>query len=405
MNLQLKGRSMTSLEQNLIQLFKKYTEEGQIPGIAARIVRKGDTLADVQTGWESLDKKRPLRGDSLFRIYSMSKVMTIVAAMQLYEKGCFTLETPLSDFLPSFSQMDVISGYDQERPLLRPAVRPILMKHLFSMTSGVAYGFNPSTVPADRYLLKQLEESYSDMSALPGSLNTKEMIEILSKTALAFEPGEDYIYGYNHDILGRVIEVITGQSFAACMQEKIFEPLGMKDTTFLPSAEQKERLVPLYRTENTGNVPILVSDDDPMSNFLFKENGFESGGGGLVSSLDDYSRYCSVLLQGGSYKGERIIGRKTLDLMTSNHLSGKSLATFTKDMPGYGYGLGVRVMMNPSLTGIPGSMGEYGWSGAAATWMCIDPMEDLYAVLMLQLLDCPYPLQREFAQVMYGTLN
>ena len=395
---------MNTLEQNLTQLFEKYTQDGRIPGISALIVRKGETLAHVITGLADRQAQKPLMENSLFRIYSMTKVMTVVAALQLYEQGLYTLETPLADILPSFGQMNVITGYDQDTPLLRPAVQPILMKHLFSMSSGIVYGFNPGTRPADRYLLARLDEETRQRKTGPGGLNTAETIEILATTAPAFEPGDDYTYGYNHDILGRVIEVLTGMSFGSYMKQNIFDPLEMGDTTFLPTEEQARRLVPLYRAEKKGEEPVCVSDEDPMAEFLFKKGGFESGGGGLISSLDDYSRYCAALLQGGDYKGRSILGRKTLDLMTRNHLSGRGLESFVRDMPGYGYGLGVRVMVNPAEAGIPGTSGEYGWGGAAATWMCIDPAEDMYAVLMLQLLDCPYPLQREFAQVIYGAL-
>jgi len=398
-----KERDMRNLEQKLIHLFEKYTNDGRIPGISARIVQEGETLAQVVCGLGDREAGKPLQEDGLFRIYSMSKVITIVAALQLFEKGYFTLETPLSDFLPSFGRMDVITGYDQDIPLFKPATQPILMKHLFTMTSGITYGFNPATVPADRYLQSRLNEADRQKGEAPGGLNTREFIEVLSGTALAFEPGEDYLYGYSHDILGRVIEVITGDSFGSYLKKNIFDPLDMRDTTFLPDKEQTERLVPLYKTEKAGEAPIRIPDDDPIMSYLFNKGGLESGGGGLASSLNDYCRYCEVLLQGGYFKDHRIIGRKTLDLMTRNHLKGKALETMSGG--GYGYGLGVRVMMNPAQAGIPGSMDEYGWEGAATTWMCIDPEEELYAVMMLQFLNCPYPLQREFAQVMYGSLN
>ncbi|MDA3956568.1 serine hydrolase [Oceanispirochaeta sp.] len=393
---------MKPMEENLKDLFMKYTTDGRIPGISAQVVQRGETLAHVVTGLADKEAGKVLKEDALFRIYSMSKVITILGAMQLFEKGLFTLETPLSDFIPSFRRMNVITGYDQDIPLLKPAVQPILMKHLLTMTSGIPYGFNPGSLPADRFLLNRIGEAEKEKSAPQGSLNTRDYIEALAGTALAFEPGDDFLYGYNHDILGRVIEVLSGESFGSYLKKNIFDPLEMKETTFLPDKEQAERLVPLYRTVKAGEAPVRVAQDDPLTSFLFKKGGFESGGGGLISSLGDYSRYCEALLKEGSFDGHRIIGRKTLNLINRNHLTGKALATMSGD--GYGYGLGVRVMMNPSLAGIPGSRGEYGWSGAAATWMCIDPAEELYAVMMLQLADCPYPLQREFAQILYGAL-
>lgn len=386
---------MNQFEQNLNSLFEKYTDDRRISGISAQIVHKGKTVAQVVSGLADLESEKPLREDSLFRIYSMSKVITVVAAMQLFEKGHFTLETPLSDFIPSFGSMNIITGYDGNTPLLKPAGKPLLMKHLFTMTSGISYGFNPETAPADRYLLKRIESADNG--------NTKYFIEQLSGAALAFEPGDDYFYGYNHDILGRVIEIISGENFGSYLKKNIFDPLAMTDTSFVPNEEQMTRLVPLYRADLLDQRPVPVPDNDPMTNFLFKENGFESGGGGLVSSLKDYSLFCEALLNKGELNGNRIIGRETLDLMTQNHLQGKALKSFNLD--GYGYGLGVRTMMNPQQAGFPGSLGEYGWSGAATTWMCIDPAKEMYAVLMLQLLNCPYPIQKEFAQLLYAGLQ
>jgi CubicO group peptidase (beta-lactamase class C family) len=386
---------LNQFEQNLNSLFEKYTNDRRISGISAQIVQKGKTVAKVVTGLADLESEKPLREDSLFRIYSMSKVITIVAAMQLFEQGHFTLETPLSDFIPSFGSMNIITGYDQDTPLLKPAGKPLLMKHLFTMTSGIAYGFNPETTLADRYLLSHFESA--------DHTNTEDFIEQLSGTALTFEPGDDYIYGYNHDILGRVIEIISGESFGSYLKKNIFDPLAMTDTNFVPNEEQMTRLVPLYKADLPEQMPVLVPDNDPMTNFLFRENGFESGGGGLVSSLKDYSLYCEALLNKGRMNGNRIIGRETLDLMTQNHLREKALKSLAID--GYGYGLGVRTMMNPQQAGFPGSLGEYGWGGAATTWMCIDPAKEMYAVLMLQLLNCPYPIQKEFAQVLYAGLQ
>lgn len=382
---------MNQFEQSLNNLFETYTIDRRIAGISAQIFHKGKTVAKVVNGLADFESGEVLKEDSLFRIYSMSKVITVVAAMQLFEQGLFTLETPLSDFIPSFGSMNIITGYDGVTPILKPAKEDLLMKHLFTMTSGIAYGFKPETILADRYLLKRIESS--------DHTNTENFIELLSGTALAFEPGSDYIYGYNHDILGRVIEIISGESFATYLKKNIFDPLAMTDTNFVPNKEQMSRLVPLYRTDFPEQIPVRVPDNDPMTDFLFRENGFESGGGGLVSSLKDYSLYCEALLNQGNLNGNQIIGSKTLELMTQNNLGGKALQSLGKD--GYGYGLGVRTMMNPHLAGFKGSIGEYGWGGAASTWMCIDPAKQMYAVLMLQLLNCPYPIQKEFAQVLY----
>ncbi len=395
---------MNQLERNLAVLFDKYSKKHLIPGLSAHVYHKGRTVAKVVNGLADLGSGKPLQEDSIFRVFSMSKVITVIATMQLYEKGYFTLDTPVSEFIPAFGKMNVISGYRGEIPLLVPATKPLSMKHLFTMTSGIGYGFLSGTDAVDRYLLDHIDKSLKKRSNRARKVTTEEFIKILSGSALAFEPGSDHFYGYNHDILGRIVEIISGMSFGDYLNQNIFKPLGMRNTAFSLSKEQDKKLVPLYTINKWGQAPCLVSDDNAMLFMLFESGGFESGGGGLYSDLTDFSLFCEALLNGGILDNNRIIGEKTLDLVRENQLSGKALETFLLNGNGYGYGLGVRTMMYPGHGGLPNSIGEYGWAGASATWMCIDPAKDMYAVLMLQLLNCGYQIQTEFSHVIYDGL-
>ncbi len=395
---------MNQLEKNLTSLFDKYSKKKLIPGISAHIYHKGKTVAKVVNGLADLATGKPLQEDSIFRVFSMSKVITVIAAMQLFEKGYFALDTPVSEFIPAFGKMNLISEYRGEIPLLTPAKKTLLMKHLFTMTSGIGYGFLSGTDAVDKYLLDHIDNSLKKRPNGTSKVTTEEFINILSGSALAFEPGSDHFYGYNHDILGRIIEIISGMTFGDYLIQNIFKPLGMRNTGFSLSNEQDKKLVPLYTINKWGQAPSLVSDDNAMLFMLFESGGFESGGGGLYSDLTDFSLFCEALLNGGILGNNRIIGEKTLDMIRENQLSGKALETFLLNGYGYGYGLGVRTMMYPGHGGLPSSIGEYGWAGASATWMCIDPAKDMYAVLMLQLLNCGYPIQTEFCHTLYDGL-
>lgn len=314
--------------------------------------------------------------DTIFRIYSMTKLFTVVSALQLMELGKFTMEDPVSMYLPEYETIHV---WDEKLGKSVLAENAIRIRDLFCMSSGLTYGGDWGVTPKQISNLQiELEKEY------PGeSYTTQQFARALAKVDFAFQPGTRWAYGLSHDVLGAVIEVISGQTLGEYMKEHIFDPLGMKHTFFRLPSEYKEQLA--------------THSADPSEDAKFKEQArYESGGGGLLSTLDDYMKFANTLTRGGiSADGVRILGRKTIDLLRMDQLNEAQKADFNWDyLKGYSYGLGVRTMVDPAQSGIPGSVGEFGWCGVLGTWVLIDPAEKLTVVYMHQR----YPNLEKYVQ-------
>ena len=371
----------------------------EIPGIGVRIIRKGKIAFDNYYGFIDAEESAPVTEDSVFRVYSMTKPVVSAAAMKLFEQGAFTLNDPVKLYIPAFNDMKVLKTLNGDSMETEPAKTDITVRHLLTMTSGLSYGFFPET---DKLDACYMQEMFNDFPGTRSSEFTdEEFVDRLGDMPLAFQPGTDYRYGFSMDVIGRLIEVVSGMSLSDYLESEIFIPLGMNDTGFFVTPEQQSRLTKLYsyygdiREEASGLIDHSA------------KSGFQSGGGGLVSTTGDYSKFCMMLLNKGTYGGAEIMGRKTVDLMTANHLSGRAFETFFgTDTPGYGYGLGVRTLIEPAKAAINGSPGEFGWSGAAGTWVAVDPMEDLCALYMVQSFPSDYyPLRRKFVQILYSALR
>ncbi len=371
------GICLKSFEK-LHPLLKSFVEKGPA-GCACSVTYQGQTVFEDYIGYADLEMRKPISTDTIYRIYSNTKVVTCVAALILYERGMFLLNDPLEEYLPEFKELKVYHRNQNGELAIIPSSKSIRVKDLFMMTSGLTYGGEGNET--ERQVTLALNNYNNDKGS--ENLDVRTLSKILSDIPLAFEPGTKWHYGYSHDVLGALIEVLSGKSFGTFLKDEIFDPLEMKDTFFKVPEEKKERLCSLYNRNENGELTI----NSLMDGNYQPEARFESGGGGLLSTLGDYSRFAHMLANGGELNNVKILSRKTIELMSTNHLQPEVLPSYNWDyLKGYGYGLGVRVMIDPALAGSNSSIGEFGWCGLAGTWVMIDPKEKLSAVYMQQML-------------------
>ena len=348
----------------------RFVEEGQIAGCGARIMRNDEVCFEGCFGYADIEAGKKMSDSTIFTIASMSKVITVVALMQLYEKGLFKLWDPVSEYLPGFKNPKIALEKPDGSYEIVPAKGEVTLRQLFTMTSGVPY---PGQDTAAARIRMEKEEAWiASGKPVPSTL---EFCNLAGELPLAFEPGEKWMYGFSIDILGGVIEALSGMTLGAYVKENILDPLGMKDTGFFVKPEEQDRIATLYHIHE-GLKP-------EKREFPQVPPAFESGGGGMFSTVKDYSRFAQMLLHGGTLDGVRILGRKTVDLIAMDHLTPEQQATHSWDTQrGYGYGLGVRVMKDPAVADINGSVGEWGWDGAFGNWFCVDPKENLTCVYL-----------------------
>ncbi|GHT52310.1 serine hydrolase [Spirochaetia bacterium] len=384
--------------QNVDDYLRRIIDAGEVAGAGALLIRHGEEAYRKSFGMQDKEKNIPMVNDTIYRIYSMSKTFTIVTAMTLYEKGLFKLHDPIGEFLPAFNNVKVASHDARGRVEIVPAKNPVTFEHLFTMTSGIPYPGNDSY---SAKVFAELEEKAK------GKWTTALAADTAAQVPLCFHPGECWMYGFSHDVLGRLIEVLSGKSLGAYMAEVILEPLGLIDTGFYVPAEKQSRLAKAYTYTESGlkENTLLNTGEERVTS---QPPAMESGGGGLVSTLQDVGKYGSMLLNNGSLGDVRILSRKTVELIRRNHvLPSQNLSQFGfPSQAGYGYGLGVRTMMDTSLAGLNGSAGEWAWDGMLGTWYCVDPAEDMVAVFLIQR----YPgknedLPKRFAQTVYGAID
>ena len=358
---------MTQLIHNTLS---RFVDSGEIAGCSARIMRNDEVLFEESFGYADIESKLKMSADTIFPIASMSYVITVAGIMQLYEQGLFKLWDPVSKYLPGFKNPKIAKEKPDGSYEIVDAKGEVTMRQLFTMTSGVPYGW--ADTAAGRIRIEKEKEWMSNPLSFPGTVG---YVNLVGQLPLAFEPGERWMYGFSIDVLGAVIEVLTGKSLGEYLKENVFDPLGMTDTGFFVPADKLNRIATLYNI-NEGMKP---SDRGAPTS----KPEFESGGGGMFSTVRDYSRFAQMLLHGGTLDGVRILGRKTIDLISTDHLTPEQRRSDNWDTQrGYGYGLGVRVMTNPELAGINGSVGEWGWDGAFGNWFCVDPKENLTCVYL-----------------------
>jgi CubicO group peptidase (beta-lactamase class C family) len=391
-------------------LDERYIKTGKLPCAQVQVWRRGKLAVDEVLGLADRERNRPLEKDAIFRIYSMTKPITSVAFMMLVEQGLVALDDPVAKFIPEWANLGVFAaGTDAGWATTRPA-RPMMMIDLLRHTSGLTYGFQmQGNIDAAYRKLKVAEDLRH------GTM--QEFIDKLAKLPLVFSPGEAWNYSVSTDVLGYLVEKISGLSFADFLEQKIFQPLGMVDTAFTVPADKKHRLTACYAAGQLGSKAVKPGlpalQDDPEKSPYLTPTDFTSGGGGLVGTMADYMRFARMLLNGGELDGVRLLSPKTLQLMTANHLpGGKDLTQMSKSLfseatyAGVGFGLGFGVTVDPAATMIPGSKGDFFWGGAASTFFWVDPVEDLTVVFMTQLLpSSAYAVRRELRTLVYSAFT
>ena len=385
-------------------LAEKYTAPGKLPGTLTLVARHGDIAHIGVTGHADVERGIALAEDTIFRIYSMTKPITSVALMMLVEEGRIALEDPVHRYIPEWKNLAVfVAGTSNIGWQTRPVTRPMQVVDLLRHTAGLTYGFQLRTNIDASYRAHKIGE-------IEKSGTLADMIADLAKIPLEFSPGEAWNYSVATDVCGWLVEVVSGRKFEDFLAERIFVPLGMTDTGFHVPEGQAHRLASCYQPVRGGAMEL--QDDAATSSFL-KPPAFVSGGGGLVSTARDYLKFAQMLLNGGTADGHRYLSRKTIDLMTANHLpGGVDLPALSRSLfseaayDGVGFGLGFATSTSASRTLMPGSDGDYFWGGAASTFFWIDPEEDLIGIFMTQLIpSSTYPVRREVRTMVYAALD
>src|SRR4051795_149344 len=364
--------------------FERYVDDGRLPGYLALVARHGRIAHVASAGKRDLETGAPVELDTLWRIYSMTKPITTVAAMMLWEEGAFELKDPVSRFIPAFADARVYVRGSAQKPLTAPVAEPMRIWHLMTHTSGLTYGFHHAHAVDEAYRLAGFEWS------TPPGMDLAACCEAWAKLPLAFQPGAEWNYSVATDVLGRIVEVVSGQPLDAFLAQRVFAPLGMRETAFFAAPEDHGRLAALYTPDpETGRATRF----DQMGAAALKPPDALSGGGGLVSTAGDYLRFARMLLGGGEVDGVRLLGPRTVRYMTRNPLScGADLEALGRPLfaettfEGVGFGLGFSVVENPVAGKSPASAGEFGWGGAASTAFWVDPAEDLTVLFFTQLL-------------------
>ncbi|MFW5824451.1 MAG: serine hydrolase domain-containing protein [Marinobacter sp.] len=395
------GLSLDRLENIARHLDERYIRSGRFPGSVTLVARRGEVAWVRAQGLMDVERNKPARRDTLFRIYSMTKPMTSIAMMQLYEQGRFLLDDPVHRYIPSWKNLRVYDSGVYPHFLTRAAATTMTIRDLFTHMSGLTYGF---------LYRSNVDAAYRTLKLDGGAeLTLDKLVEQLADLPLEFDPGTAWNYSVSTDVLGYLVQLLSGKSLDDYFRDHILQPLAMNDTGFQVRDDQLDRFAAcyLYQPGNT-----MKLQDDPETSRYRQRPAFLSGGAGLVSTVDDYFRFAQALCQGGELDGQRIIGRKTLEFMRMNHLPGNqdlpglSIGAFSETpYEGNGFGLGFSVKTDVAKSRTNGSVGEYGWGGLASTNFYVDPVEELVMVFMTQLIpSSSYPVREELRALVNGAL-
>jgi CubicO group peptidase (beta-lactamase class C family) len=403
-NAEKAGLDPNRLETISRHLMENYITPGKIAGCQVMVSRGGVPAYFRSFGQMDIERNKPMQEDTIFRIYSMTKPITSVALMMLFEEGRFQLNDPVSRFIPSWKGQQVwISGDGDDMETREPA-SPMTMRHVLSHTSGLTYGTGlfPSEHPVDKF--------YDKLGVNRDAGETIESFaQKLSTVPLRYDPGTQWCYSLATDVCGCLVEVISGVPFGQFLQERIFDPLGMTDTSFVVPEEKLDRLAANYGRRADKTLKLL---DDPMNSLYANPNRFPSGGGGLAGTTADYGRFCEMLRGGGQLAGQRIIGGRTLKLMHRNHLpNGTDLGSIAMGSfsetayDGVGFGLGFASTLDDVAAGTIGA-GDYYWGGAASTIFWVDPVEDMFVIFMTQLMpSATFNFRGQIKNIIYGAIE
>ncbi len=349
-----------------------------LAGASLCIIHKGDEVYRKEFGKADIENNIPLKSDAIFRCFSMTKPVTSTAVMTLVEKGKLGLFDPVSQYLPGFKDQKVYTDDG-----LVPVKSEATIQNLLDMTAGLVYP--DMSFPAGRIMQEVVDKYYKDVEA-GKRLSTVELANLIGQQPLEFHPGEGWRYSFCADVLGAIVEVVSGIPYSDYLKENIFNPLGMTDTDFFVPEQKLDRLMQVYEPVNeTHTLKPCTWQMLALTDMFVSKPAFESGGAGLVSTVDDYGKFVRMLLGRGTYNGTRILGHKTVDYMNSNHLNEKQMVGYNWDsLKGYGYGNLMRQMLAPHENGSLGSAGEFGWDGWLGTYMFVDPVEDLGIIYVIQ---------------------
>lgn len=383
----------------ITEITQSYVDEGKLAGVITMVARRGRIVHFEAVGNKGVDDKRPLAKDDLFRIYSMTKPITAVAAMQLYEQGGFHLSDPVSKYVPELKGLQVLNDDGG----LEPVEREMTMQQLLTHTTGLSYGFDPQNDPVDKAYVG---------ATLWASKDLDDFAARLAELPLKFHPGDKWHYSVAVDVTGLVVQRISGQSFDEYLAEHIFTPLQMVDTSFSVPEDKMDRFLPNHfiNPETGALTTIPAGPGGAMSDY--QNVTLFSGGGGLVSTTMDYMRFAEAMRNGGELDGQRILSPKTVSYMAQNHLPASISSGGNGEQPtlgsplrGFGFGLGFGLVTDPAAGGVMGSAGEFNWGGAAGTVFWIDPVEEITVVGMIQLMGSPYPFRSDLKVATYQALT
>ena len=394
------GFDANRLERITAHLERNYIEPGKIVGCQVLVARHGHVAYFRSLGLMDRERGLPMRDDTIFRIYSMTKPITSVALMTLYEQGYFQLNDPVHRVIPEWRDQRVwVSGDGEQMETVEPR-RPVTFRDMLCHTGGLTYG--ATNHPVDK--------AYRHAGLVRNRDRTlRSFVEQLASVPLRYQPGERWMYSYSTDVCGYLVEALSGKPFDQYLRETIFEPLGMKDTDFYVPAEKVDRFAANYQREPDKSLRLI---DDPRQSPYLERPTFLSGGGGLASTTADYLRFCEMLRRGGELDGHRVIGSRTLQLMTRNHLPGGAdltqlaIGAFSETAyEGVGFGLGFATTLDEVQAGTVGA-GDYYWGGAASTIFWVDPREDLVVIFMTQLMpSATFNFRGQLKSIIYGAFD
>lgn len=373
--------------QRIDALAQRYISDGRVPGMVTMVSRRGKIVHFEAHGQRGIADPAPMQKDDLFRIYSMTKPITAVAIMQLYEQGAFQLSDPIAKFVPELAELEVL----QEDGSRVPAASPITMQQLLTHTAGFSYGFDPAD-PVDQLYRETGGFDLQDLDAF---------VAALGKLPLKYQPGTRWHYSVAVDVTGLIVERLSGERFDQYLAKHIFEPLGMSDTFFSVPDDKMARFLPNHAFNPKAGKAIPLGKD---SVDRFRNATLFSGGGGLVSTAQDYMKFAEMLRAGGRFEDEQLLSPATIKFMTMDHLPASTAASGSGEAPtlgsntmrGFGFGLGFGVVTNVADSGLIGSVGDFQWGGAAGTIFWVDPVEDMIGLAMIQLMNSPWPLRADF---------
>ena len=388
------GMSGDRLTQ-ITKLSREYVDSSRVAGIVTMVARKGKIVYFETFGKRGMDDAANLKKDDLFRIFSMTKPITAVALMQLYEQGKFHMKDPVTKYIPELSGLKVLN----DEGVLVPVKNQITIQQLLTHTAGFSYGFNPNDL---------VDKQYADAD-LWNSKDLDDFVQKISKLPLKYEPGTKWHYSIAVDLQGVIVERLSGQSLKEYFAEHIFQPLGMNDTYFEVPENKRSRFLPNHQLDQATQKPKTITEITRSAYSDYFHVSLYSGGGGLVSTASDYMLFAECVRNGGVLNGKRILSPKTVKFMIKNHLNASLSNTAENETgndrgPGFGFGLGFALNLDTPSSGVIGSEGEYNWGGAAGTVFWIDPVEQITVVSMIQLMGSPWKLREDLKVAVYQSL-